>query len=130
MKRAFHTTYASFSLLIKTPSFIAGEACPINLPDIDGCYMKVYRETLDTFRVFFHAKSGLNGPKDLEAYSWGGYVIECHTYSPFWKEPDAQRVGLQIWELGQRPVRSSCKKRKSDVMTSMNVDLFKKKFKL
>lgn len=130
MKRVAHTTFSCFSLLVKTQSKEVSEACPIHLPDIDGAYMKVYRESLDTFRCYFHVRSGLNGPKDLEAYSWGGQVLECFSYSPFWSKPDAQRIALQVWEMGPRPKRSSTWKKRGIVMTSENVGLFKKKFKV
>lgn len=113
MKKSFipKAGASCLSLLIKTQSKTITEACPVKLPDVEESYMKVYRLSLDTFRCFvhFHHNAGSIGQ-----YDWGGEIIESHTYSPFWSEPDAQLVGLQIWEVGRsRPKRFQTKKRET-----------------
>lgn len=120
----------SYVLLVKTPGPQVSEACPIKIPDIDGLFVKVFRETLSTFRCYLHFSNG-STLGQLKAIDFGGSVEECEFFDrPFWEKVNAQLVGLQIWEFGKRP-RSAYGQRKRHLeMSSVNVGLFKKKYKL
>lgn len=105
----WNTSY-NWAVLVTLPAdYTPGDACPFELPDIDGCFAKVYLEDDCHLRIYLHFKQpvrssllhGITYPGTAETlYAWTGH---------YWTRVDLQRKAFRIWELGTRPRHLSCK---------------------
>lgn len=80
--------------------------CPIELPDLEGLYAKVYLEDERHLRVFMRSKTAITS-KGFTDIVFSGTVLWHHGWvGYFWQKVDSQVKAKRVWELGE------CKPRK------------------
>lgn len=80
-----------------------GVSLPISDPDIEGLFMKVFKETESVVRCFVHFPSAVRRTAAVQIVPVGCSADLKPWTGPFWPKVNSQRIAKKIWELGPRP---------------------------